>query len=344
MNKVGIFAVLAVAALGCATVSALPEHIEALNEGTHFEHFTNWLNEHKPHYMNDYEKVAEKFATFASNLDKIREHNKLGKSYWLGLTTLADLTQEEYRTFYLNAELKNVEKSTATMETFSHANVKAADKIDWRTKGAVTPVKNQGMCGSCWAFSTTGSVEGINFIKTGNLTSVSEEQLVNCDKVDHGCSGGLMDNAFKYIINNGGIDTEADFPYHAFSLWRTCPQDKEFNHAVTISDFEDVPVNNKDALIQAISAQPVSVAIEADHFAFQHYSGGVITSDGCGDQLDHGVLAVGFDTTADTPFWLVKNSWGAAWGEEGYVRLAITVSDNQGECGIFEHPTFPIKN
>ena len=344
MNKIAVFAVLAAVAMGAVAVQAHPEHIEALHEGSHFEHFNNWMQEFKPAYVDDIEEVSKRFVIFSQNLDFIRKVNKQNLSYYLGLTTLADLTQEEYRNFYLNQALKNTVRSTATMETFSHANVKAADKIDWRTKGAVTPVKNQGMCGSCWAFSTTGSVEGINFIKTGNLTSVSEEQLVNCDKVDHGCSGRLMDNAFKYIINNGGIDTEADFPYHAFSLWRTCPQDKESNHAVTISDFEDVPVNNKDALIQAISAQPVSVAIEADHFAFQHYSGGVITSDGCGDQLDHGVLAVGFDTTTDTPFWLVKNSWGAAWGEEGYVRLAITVSDNQGECGIFEHPTFPIKN
>ena len=340
MNKFGIFAILAVAALG--TVQALPEDIEALNHGTHFEHFTAWLLEHKPHYRNNVEKVADRFKVFAKNLDKIREINAQNKSYYLGLTGLTDLTQEEYKQFYLNKELKSA-KQTSTLP-FTHANVEAVDKIDWRDKGAVTPVKNQGMCGSCWAFSSTGSMEGINFINSGKLVSLSEEQLVNCDKTDHGCGGGLMDNAFKYVINNGGIDTEADFPYHAFSLWRTCPADKEGNHAVTITDYTDVPTKNKDALLQALSAQPVSIAIEADHFVFQNYRGGIITEDTCGDTLDHGVLAVGFDTTADTPYWIVKNSWGASWGESGYVRLAINVTDTSGQCGLLEHPVYPVIN
>ena len=340
MNKFGIFAILAVAALG--TVQALPEDIEALNHGTHFEHFTAWLLEHRPHYRNNVEKVADRFKIFAKNLDKIREINAQNKSYYLGLTGLTDLTQEEYKQFYLNKELKSA-KQTSTLP-FTHANVEAVDKIDWRDKGAVTPVKNQGMCGSCWAFSSTGSMEGINFINSGKLISLSEEQLVNCDKTDHGCGGGLMDNAFKYVINNGGIDTEADFPYHAFALWRTCPADKEGNHAVTITDYTDVPTKNKDALLQALSAQPVSIAIEADHFVFQNYRGGIITEDTCGDTLDHGVLAVGFDTTADTPYWIVKNSWGASWGESGYVRLAINVTDTSGQCGILEHPVYPVIN
>ena len=173
MNKFGIFAILAVAALG--TVQALPEDIEALNHGTHFEHFTAWLLEHKPHYRNNVEKVADRFKIFAKNLDKIREINAQNKSYYLGLTGLTDLTQEEYKQFYLNKELKSA-KQTSTLP-FTHANVEAVDKIDWRDKGAVTPVKNQGMCGSRWAFSSTGSMEGINFINSGKLISLSEEQL-----------------------------------------------------------------------------------------------------------------------------------------------------------------------
>ncbi|QDZ23377.1 cysteine proteinase [Chloropicon primus] len=342
MNKYLTLAVLS-ALLGCAaTVQALPEDIEALNHGTHFEHYTSWLQEHKPGYMNDVDQVADRFKVFAKNLDKIREINAENRSYYLGLTGLTDLTQEEYRKFYLNPELKNV-KQTSTSK-FTHANVEAVDKIDWRDKGAVTPVKNQGMCGSCWAFSSTGSMEGINFIQNGKLVSLSEEQLVNCDKVDHGCGGGLMDQAFQYVIKNGGIDTEEDFPYHAFALWRTCPADKESEHAVVINDFVDVPVQNKDALLQALSAQPVSIAIEADHFVFQNYRGGVIDSAGCGTQLDHGVLAVGFDTTADTPYWIVKNSWGASWGESGYVRMAINVTDPKGQCGILSCPVYPVIN
>ena len=343
MNKIAIFGLFAVLAASCVSVQAHPEHVEALNEGSHFHHFTAWLQEHKPKYVNNVEEVAKRFTIFAKNLDLIREHNKKGLSFWLDLTSLTDLTPEEFRTFYLNPKMKDVSKKTSSSK-FSHANVVAVDKIDWREKGAVTGVKNQGMCGSCWAFSSTGSMEGINFIKTGNLTSLSEEQLVNCDKVDKGCDGGIMDNAFKYVINNGGIDTEKDYPYHQFSIWRTCDKTKEDDHVVTISDYEDVPVGNKDALLQAISAQPVSIAIEADHFVFQNYGGGVITGNNCGDQLDHGVLAVGFDTTADEPYWIVKNSWGASWGEKGYVRLAINVEDSNGQCGILEHPVYPVKN
>ena len=345
MNKVAIFTAFAlVAALGVVAVTAHPEHIEALHEGTHFEHFNNWLEKYQPSYKDDVEEVAKRFVIFSKNLDHIRKVNSQKKSYWLGLNSLTDLTVDEYRSKYLNPSLKNVLNSRKRTSTFSHANVTADTKVDWRTKGAVTPVKNQGQCGSCWAFSSTGSMEGINFIKTGNLTSLSEEQLVNCDKVDKGCDGGIMDNAFKYVINNGGIDTEKDYPYHQFSIWRTCDKTKEDDHVVTISDYEDVPVGNKDALLQAISAQPVSIAIEADHFVFQNYGGGVITGNNCGDQLDHGVLAVGFDTTADEPYWIVKNSWGASWGEKGYVRLAINVEDSNGQCGILEHPVYPVKN
>ena len=346
MNKtVAVLAVLAAVALAGVAVDAHPEHIEALHEGTHFEHFNTWLQKFKPAYVDDVEEVAKRFKVFSDNLDYIREVNAQKKSFYLGLTGLTDLTVEEYKQKYLNPSLKTqLRQSRKNLSAFSHANVTAGSSVDWRQKGAVTPVKNQQQCGSCWAFSSTGSMEGINFINSGKLISLSEEQLVNCDKTDHGCGGGLMDNAFKYVINNGGIDTEADFPYHAFSLWRTCPADKEGNHAVTITDYTDVPTKNKDALLQALSAQPVSIAIEADHFVFQNYRGGIITEDTCGDTLDHGVLAVGFDTTADTPYWIVKNSWGASWGESGYVRLAINVTDTSGQCGLLEHPVYPVIN
>ena len=324
MNKFGIFAILAVAALG--TVQALPEDIEALNHGTHFEHFTAWLLEHKPHYRNNVEKVADRFKIFAKNLDKIREINAQNKSYYLGLTGLTDLTQEEYKQFYLNKELKSA-KQTSTLP-FTHANVEAVDKIDWRDKGAVTPVKNQGMCGSCWAFSSTGSMEGINFIETGKLISLSEQQLVDCDKVDMGCNGGIMDNAFKYVMSNGGIDTEDDYAYTAQT--GTCNTEKQSHHVVTISGYEDVPVNSKDDLQKAITAQPVSIAIEADHASFQNYAGGVFSAD-CGNQLDHGVLAVGYDTTGDEPYWIVKNSWGPNWGVEGgYYHIC----KDRAACGL----------
>ena len=343
MNKtVAVLAVLAAVALAGVAVDAHPEHIEALHEGTHFEHFNTWLQKFKPAYVDDVEEVAKRFKVFSDNLDYIREVNAQKKSFYLGLTGLTDLTVEEYKQKYLNPSLKTqLRQSRKNLSAFSHANVTAGSSVDWRQKGAVTPVKNQQQCGSCWAFSSTGSMEGINFIETGKLISLSEQQLVDCDKVDMGCNGGIMDNAFKYVMSNGGIDTEDDYAYTAQT--GTCNTEKQSHHVVTISGYEDVPVNSKDDLQKAITAQPVSIAIEADHASFQNYAGGVFSAD-CGNQLDHGVLAVGYDTTGDEPFWIVKNSWGSSWGMEGYIKLSMTAGGETGQCGILEHPVYPKKS
>jgi len=340
MNKV-VLAVLAALCLGSVAVQAHPAHIEALHEGTHFEHFNTWLLKFKPSYMDDISEVAKRFKVFSDNLDHIRKVNAENRSYYLGLGPLTDLTQEEYRNQYLNPSLKTVLKSRKSTGVFTHANVTADSSVDWRQKGAVTPVKNQAQCGSCWAFSSTGSMEGINFIKTGKLVSLSEQQLVDCDRVDNGCGGGIMDQAFKYVMNNGGIDTEDDYSYTARD--GTCQTSKAAKHVVTIDSYQDVPVNSKDDLMKAITAQPVSIAIEADHADFQNYAGGVF-SDDCGTSLDHGVLAVGYDSGASEPYWIVKNSWGSAWGMDGYIKLAMNVGGSQGQCGILEHPVYPEKN
>lgn len=213
------------------------------------------------------------------------------------------------------------------------SNESVADSIDWVAKGAVTPFKNQQSCGSCWAFSTTGAIEGALFIASNQLVSLSEEELVQCDhNGDQGCQGGLMDNAFGWLAQNG-ICTENDYPYTSGS-GNTGTCSKHCSAAATLTGHVDVP--SEDALVTAVSKQPVSVAIEADKSVFQLYSGGVLDNAGCGTNLDHGVLAVGYGTDGKD-YWKVKNSWGSGWGEQGYIRMAR----GKNMCGIASEPSYP---
>jgi C1A family cysteine protease len=214
-----------------------------------------------------------------------------------------------------------------------------ASSLDWRQKNAVTPVKNQQQCGSCWSFSSTGSVEGAHAIKTGNLVSLSEQQLVDCSTAqgNQGCNGGLMDQAFQFIISNGGITSEAQYPYTATGP-NTCQTN--VTSVATISSFVDVTPGSETALMAAVNLGPVSIAIEADQECFQFYSGGVLSDPSCGTNLDHGVLVVGYgtDATSKQDYWIVKNSWGASWGESGYIRLIRGTN----ECGIAQEPSYPV--
>jgi C1A family cysteine protease len=247
----------------------------------------------------------------------------------VGVNQFADLTNEEYRTMYMSRYNRTTERNTAWLDA------PEADSVDWRSKGAVTPVKNQGQCGSCWSFSTTGSTEGAHAIASGTLVSLSEQQLMDCSTKygNQGCNGGLMDNAFKYIVANGGLDTEEDYSYTARD--GLCNKEKEAKKVVSITGFKDVPQDNEDQLAAAVATGPVSVAIEADQQGFQLYKSGVF-SGACGTQLDHGVLVVGY--TAD--YWIVKNSWGATWGEEGYINMKRGAS-KAGICGIAMQPSYP---
>lgn len=201
---------------------------------------------------------------------------------------------------------------------------------------------NNFIVGCCWAFSAVAAMEGANKLKTGTLVSLSEQELVDCDvrSIDQGCSGGLMDNAFEFIMQNKGLTTESSYPYTGSD--DLCNTKKAAIKAAKITGYEDVPANNEKALLQAVIHQPVSVAIDASSFEFQFYSGGVFTG-ACGTELDHGVTAVGFGTTsAGTKYWLVKNSWGSKWGENGYIRMKRDVTMKEGLCGIAMESSYPI--
>lgn len=295
----------------------------------------DWKAEFQPNYLSTYTHDYRQ-QVFQENVEYIKEHNAKGLSYTLGVNQFADLTNDEWKETYLTPGFN---RSRGTRyETLAPTDVTA---IDWREQGAVTPIKNQGQCGSCWAFSTIGATEGAIAIATGNLVSLSEQQLVSCSSQNYGCNGGLYDYAFKYIVNNGGVDSEVDYPYTSGRTQANgrCDETKQAHHEATLVDFKDVPRNDHDQMRAALAKGPVSIAIEADRRSFQMYKKGIFSSPDCGDQLDHAVLAVGF--TED--YYIVKNSWGTTWGDNGYILLSAKVSDPKGQCGMLAGPpAYPI--
>nr|GMD90376.1 cysteine proteinase RD21A-like [Ipomoea batatas] len=307
--------------------------------------YETWLVKHRKSY-NALGEKGRRFEAFKDNLQFVDEHNSVeGRSYKVGLNRFADLTNDEFRSLYVGGRIDRkgrVIKSSAKRHAF-HDGDRLPESVDWREKGAVTPVKDQGQCGSCWAFSTIGAVEGINQIVTGDLISLSEQELVSCDKIyNMGCNGGLMDYAYDFIVKNGGIDTEEDYPYKAQDTY--CDTSKRNTRVVSIDGYEDVPENDEKSLMKAVAHQPVSVAIEAGGRAFQFYESGVFTGL-CGTQLDHGVVAVGYGSENGTDYWVVKNSCGANWGDNGYIKLERNLGNTAtGKCGIAMEASYPIKN
>jgi cathepsin L len=313
-------------------------------------------------FKADFEKLyqdateeALRFDIFAKNVNLIRDFNEnqaATEGYTMGINQFTDYTSAEYRTLLgYNASAKRP-NPIAVLDTTN-----LAASVDWTTQGAVTPVKNQQQCGSCWAFSTTGAMEGALAIKNKKLVSLSEQELVDCAGSfgNQGCNGGLMDDGFKYLQAKGD-ELETSYAYTAQT--GTCQTSKQSAadgvKASVVTGIKDVTPQSCSDMMAAVQKGPVSVAIEADQAGFQHYSSGVF-SGSCGTALDHGVLVVGYGTDGGSDYWKVKNSWGTTWGDQGYTRMKKSCSatgrellgggggggGSKGECGILAQPSYP---
>lgn len=286
---------------------------------------------------------ASRRLVWESHVTYVRKHNleaDMGiHSHHLGINEYADLTDDEYKQYLTGFRHRN-QTSRAPVFMAPGSSIKYPETVDWRKEGYVTPVKNQKACGSCWAFSATGSLEGQHFKKTGELVSLSEQNLIDCAKKEgtKGCKGGSMDAAFKYIKLNNGIDTEDSYPYTAKDGY--CHYDPE-DKGATDAGYMDIEHGDEEALMQAVATiGPISVAIDASKKDFRFYKSGVYTSSECSStHLDHGVLVVGYGSDEMDDYWLVKNSWGPTWGDKGYIKMR---RNHHNMCGIATIGSYPL--
>lgn len=325
-----LFLLCLVAFVATANAAQSREHIEAK--------FFNWMTEHGRKYASG-DEFVKRLAIFAENDQFVEEHNAdKTQTYTVAHNQFSDMTNAEFVATYLRAMPRDWSGTGSRV----HEAAATPSSWDWEDKGAVTGVKDQGQCGSCWSFSSTGGLEGAYQIKYGKLESFSEQQLVSCDTVGNsGCNGGSMDLAYTWWQSNSPC-YEDDYPYTSGTTKKdgTCDTSCSGVYNARVSSHTDVKSNDESALASAVYQQPTSVAVDAAGLGWQMYSGGVMTGR-CGTNLDHGVLTVGYGSDSGTDYWRVKNSWGTGWGEDGYIRLEKGKDQYGGQCGILLGAVYP---
>lgn len=306
--------------------------------------FTDFQNRFNKRY-DTFEELQSRFSVFVSNLKDIVEHNMItNRTFSMGVNQFTDLTASEFKNMYVSGLKGSNPLGAYGCTSFSSSASGSPSSIDWREKGVVNPVRDQGQCGSCWAFSTTSNAESVWAISTGKLLDLSEQELVDCATgkgyYNMGCNGGQMDSAFKFMINEGQC-ADSTYPYTSGTS-QTAGTCKKCDSVVKFSSCYDVKPNDQISLKAAVAKNPVVVAIEADTRYFQSYSGGILTdATKCGTNLDHAVEIVSYGSENGVDYWLVRNSWGESWGEKGYVKIARSSSTNDsGVCGIAMEPSF----
>jgi C1A family cysteine protease len=295
--------------------------------------FTEFLLKYSKSYSGS--EYLKRFSIFKENSGYIRVFNSQRKAYYLSITFFTDLSNDEFKSIYLSSRSSEMKPEKIDV---SEKSVDFPTSINWLDLGAVTPVKNQGACGDGWAFATTGAVESAWFISKNTLTSLSEQQLLDCSP-NYGCSSGWPSVAMQYIINNGGITSDSNYAYVGFQEVQ-CNLDAALIIEAKIKTYSNVYPNNYQALASAVSQQPISVLINAGGPDWQNYGGGILDDSNCGPLTNHALLIVGYNFTGPLPYWICKNSWGESWGEEGYIRIASI--PGAGICGIQTSPSYPI--
>jgi cathepsin L len=335
--------------VACADPSWQQEHtFDSIAEIDTLKVFNEWSASYERSYM-DSEEASGRYLVWLDNLYKIADYNSQDLTFKLRLNEFGDMKPDEFRRYVHGEEGACFKRDTDIVNRngvdslIDEPSVNAPTSVDWSTKGVVTPVKNQGQCGSCWAFSATGAIECQYAIQKGTLNSLSEQQLVDCAGAAYGCfgcNGGQMTGAMRYAAADHGLCSEKEYSYTGRN--GNCKSSSCGTKYDANTGYKAVTPYSSSALVDATAVGCISIGIEADQTAFQYYSSGVLTGN-CGTSIDHGVLIVGYGTSGSNEYWKVKNSWGTSWGMQGYVLICKECgkNGNKGECGILMEPSYP---